>query len=590
LQIPAPEGAIRAEPDPPDNPFDFGPGAASGGKTKEEPLDPPLPIPEAYQKRPLLVSAQQVQSRNAVADKEDKEKPSAVVPTEKPICVKKEIIEQDAGSGSPTQTPTSAPGIEAAAESAPNQGTAYVPAEPVKIKATPKQIGKRAQSERVPNITLQRTGSLHGATYGDCSYKLYEAHDSPAQGEEPPLLVIWLHGGDMGDIPQACLARMHSHLGRRVCFLVPLSPKNSPTGLKFEWGVSHAKSQNKHELSFIYGELHEPFLKDFCNLVRSVTLELGALHVCVIGYSMGGFGAYQLAGHDPDVFDVVVSIAGYGLGTLEPEDRGYGAPQPQSSNIFHTFMDLNARNLATLPALFIVHARNDAMSSFMDAEAIFHRVSNEGGCVQLLCVPDESADSDPGKKKKLGHRYFNFSLLKDTSKELIWDRIAVALSETRPRGSDPPGSVVAKPQQMLVPREKSAEQKRRKILMRPRDPYRTQERRDHAKEEPTSSPSQHRHPTRREKGFAQLENRTRILDRGDPYENRKNCRRFVMRKPKTLSTRSVGGNRKRDRSQADTDMAGMQVASQTGDPYRRFASRREVCKEDMCYDRPPGQW
>jgi len=248
--------------------------------------------------------------------------------------VKKEIIEQDAGSGSPTQTPTSAPGIESAAESAPNQGTAYVPAEPVKIKATPKQIGKRAQSERVPNITLQRTGSLHGATYGDCSYKLYEAHDSPAQGEEPPLLVIWLHGGDMGDIPQACLARMHSHLGRRVCFLVPLSPKNSPTGLKFEWGVSHAKSQNKHELSFIYGELHEPFLKDFCNLVRSVTLELGALHVCVIGYSMGGFGAYQLAGHDPDVFDVVFSTAGYGLGTLEPEDRGYGAPQPQSSNIF----------------------------------------------------------------------------------------------------------------------------------------------------------------------------------------------------------------------------------------------------------------
>lgn len=36
-------------------------------------------------------------------------------------------------------------------------------------------------------------------------------------------------------------------------------------------------------------------------------------------YSMGGFGAFQLGGFAPDAFDVVISVAGYGLGTLEPE-------------------------------------------------------------------------------------------------------------------------------------------------------------------------------------------------------------------------------------------------------------------------------
>lgn len=44
---------------------------------------------------------------------------------------------------------------------------------------------------------------------------------------------------------------------------------------------------------------------------------------------MGGFGAFQLGCFAPDVFDAVVSVAGYGLGTSEP-NSGYGAPQPVS--------------------------------------------------------------------------------------------------------------------------------------------------------------------------------------------------------------------------------------------------------------------
>ena len=44
---------------------------------------------------------------------------------------------------------------------------------------------------------------------------------------------------------------------------------------------------------------------------------------------MGGFGAFQLGCFAPEIFDAVVSVAGYGLGTSEP-NSGYGAPQPAS--------------------------------------------------------------------------------------------------------------------------------------------------------------------------------------------------------------------------------------------------------------------
>ena len=46
---------------------------------------------------------------------------------------------------------------------------------------------------------------------------------------------------------------------------------------------------------------------------------------------MGGFGAFQLGCFAPEIFDAIVSVAGYGLGTSEP-NSGYGAPQPASSN------------------------------------------------------------------------------------------------------------------------------------------------------------------------------------------------------------------------------------------------------------------
>ena len=53
-----------------------------------------------------------------------------------------------------------------------------------------------------------------------------------------------------------------------------------------------------------------------------------------MGYSMGGFGVYAVCSHTPNLFNVDMPIAGNGLSTLEPADRGHHAPQPEASRIF----------------------------------------------------------------------------------------------------------------------------------------------------------------------------------------------------------------------------------------------------------------
>ncbi|CAK0896290.1 unnamed protein product [Prorocentrum cordatum] len=176
-------------------------------------------------------------------------------------------------------------------------------------------------------------------------------------------------------------------------------------GLRFYWGLGYTKAQNKNSLGFVFGKLHEPYLEDLCRLVRATAERVSACRVCVMGYSMGGFGAYQVASHDPGAFDAAVPVAGYGLGTLEPPDRGYGAPQPASARVFEEWLRAAAPRLARLPLLLVVHAERDAESSVRDARAIVARVRAEGGCARLAAVPDEAADSDPGRKgARRGHR------------------------------------------------------------------------------------------------------------------------------------------------------------------------------------------
>ena len=138
-----------------------------------------------------------------------------------------------------------------------------------------------------------------------------------------------------------------------------------------------------------------------------------------------------MASHAPEVFDVVVSIAGYGLGTTEPTSSGFCAPQPESSKIFQDFLRYHAARLAYVPVVLATHAKADSVSSYRDVAAIIDFVkSREGdGIVELITVADDQADSDPRRKKKarLGHNYYNYTLLDDSSEEVFYSVLRDAL-------------------------------------------------------------------------------------------------------------------------------------------------------------------
>jgi len=277
-----------------------------------------------------------------------------------------------------------------------------------------------------------------GQKFGKSTYKVYEAVAGLEGDEESvkPYLLVWLHGMDNGSIEPGYLTTIQKRLRHRVIFVVPMSPQTQE-GVHFNWACAFRKQQNKKQLGFVHGTLHEGYLNALTSKISDLAYEFDAERVLVMGYSMGGFGAFQLGGFAPDVFDVVISVAGYGLGTLEPEDEMYNAPQPQSSAIFENFLCSVVTELSRVPVVLGVHARKDSMSSFRDVKKIIQkcketldRRSEEKHVAELLEVADEWADSDRnGRKKKIsGHHYFNFSLLDDSSEEFLWSKVREYLS------------------------------------------------------------------------------------------------------------------------------------------------------------------
>ena len=154
---------------------------------------------------------------------------------------------------------------------------------------------------------------------------------------------------------------------------------------------------------------------------------------------MGGFGAYQLGSHEPELFDVVLSIAGYGISTLESPDGQWSVRQPECSIIFKQFLTGQISRLAAVPALMIIHARSDKVSSFLDAQSIVATIQSRGGSVDFVIVDD--ANSYPNRKSAAnnsGHNYFNYVLLDVSSEEVLYSRLRniLSLARWRPSYSD----------------------------------------------------------------------------------------------------------------------------------------------------------
>ena len=226
------------------------------------------------------------------------------------------------------------------------------------------------------------------------------------------------------------LRQIQFRLQRRTFFLVPTSPAPASDGTKFNWGVSCTTKQNKGGLGHIFGVMNAAFHNAFRSLVKQTAYDIGATDIIVAGYSMGGFGALQMGSFSPGTYKSVIAVAGYGLGSREPISSGFGGPQPYSSQVFDAFIREHVPNLAQIPAVFVLHAELDQLSSYRDAHEISQTIQSLGGNAIFITIPDECANSDPGKRKaKNGHRYFNYSLLDDTSEDSLYLRLRTTVPD-----------------------------------------------------------------------------------------------------------------------------------------------------------------
>jgi hypothetical protein len=197
-------------------------------------------------------------------------------------------------------------------------------------------------------------------------------------------------------------------------------------------GVSWCVVLIVHRYGFVFGQLNDEYLSALCGIIRRVSEDIGACRVLASGYSMGGFGAYQLGCHSPQLFDVLLPVAGYGRGTLEsPSATAWGGPQPESSKNLEQFLDTHVSKLVTVPTIVVVHAPSDSMSSFRDTEHIVETIQNYGGSVELVRISNEMADSDPKQKKKVktGHNYFHSTFVAESSETVLYNRLRVILSD-----------------------------------------------------------------------------------------------------------------------------------------------------------------
>ncbi|CAE7426011.1 unnamed protein product [Symbiodinium pilosum] len=160
-----------------------------------------------------------------------------------------------------------------------------------------------------------------------------------------------------------------------------------------------------------------------------------------MGYSMGGFGAIQLGCWAPEAYDAVISFAGYGMGTFEPTETS-GALQPKGRRVFEWYLNEYIPKLADVPIVWGVHCRSDTVSSFNDVSTIIDTVGETAHHSRKRChsrmieVPQDDANSDYPRKRRAtasGHGYFNVSLLKDTSEQIIWKDLRNQLSRSAKR-------------------------------------------------------------------------------------------------------------------------------------------------------------
>ncbi len=108
--------------------------------------------------------------------------------------------------------------------------------------------------------------------------------------------------------------------------------------------------------------------------------------VVLVGYSMGGLGAWCIAARHPQYFNAVMVLAGRGdfyvWHRLKPEDL----PSWQRRLVDTQFAAAWVQQLKSLPVL-AVHARYDTLVSFVQGKAIFDQAAQHNSRARLIVEP-----------------------------------------------------------------------------------------------------------------------------------------------------------------------------------------------------------
>ena len=150
------------------------------------------------------------------------------------------------------------------------------------------------RQETQVSIRLCATGNISDS-WGQSAYTVHCAHNVSQVHVKPSHLYLWLHECNGGALSEVTMAEMQCRFGQPLLFMMPEHPRAYGKG-KRHWGVTFTKRENKNSLGWINGTVDTCYLDSVLAQIRVVKTQFRLSSVILAGYSMGGYGALQLAG------------------------------------------------------------------------------------------------------------------------------------------------------------------------------------------------------------------------------------------------------------------------------------------------------
>jgi dienelactone hydrolase len=289
--------------------------------------------------------------------------------------------------------------------------------------------------------------TLEKESFGQGEIRMFEMF-RPGHRRDRPFLVVYFHGAagpqSEEDLLKA-LVDIFDAIPGHIIFVCPSNPVAKWCKSMFGW--QYTKKQNKHNQGFINGTECDEYVEDLDRYIRDLCDHYECSHVVALGYSMGGFGALQLAGLEKNgdrkrTVDILICMAGHAAGTSEPTDGccGYKPDQPEARIRFEDYVAENLPYWKKVAVALFIHAEKDDTCYYRDIEFIAEKIHGHmnlksGQRCWIVKVPDEHSREDykhlKGKKLEAAshHGYWSYCFNKKVCKDKWWLEIREQLTK-----------------------------------------------------------------------------------------------------------------------------------------------------------------